>query len=623
MALRITKDAHAHCSMHRQFAYELVWLPEKNYIPGTEVELRAGNFRQHYEWKMHRIDMERSEVLFSPHISKAGPDVFQNRKQRIVLRARLLQMVPKGEPVAIQLLATPSLFAGMDLDLFVWIREPNSAWADKSAEAGGPLLKEAGEGCRLTVQAGPVERFSVYSHPVPGVDGKVRTCMVPEDRYGNPSSFAQAVTVSWTWMSETAFALMTSSRILLLDAPKKLEKVTVNIRMDDLSLDENIANGVVDGDNLVVIGNPVLAQAKQGLLPAFGDIHWHTEEAGGADGGRPMTEALTSARDALNMNFAAPSDHSPELSEWERTVRAIDAFNADDSFAVFYGWENSTNRGHENYYFTMADHAAVCGGSAGFKPGDLETSTNQLDALDDGFKSFLAVPHHTNSVATLKKDGVPAWYQYNWMEPRDYRRLVEIVQNRGNQEKNDYTDAWRGLVHNQSASVQDALRTGHRLGFTGGTDNHVGWPGRVIYQERKSVILTGVWTERVERDSLFQTLWNRHTWAVCDTRAIVWFELNGVLMGGVLRIAAGEELTAAIEIEAETPLQSIEIISEGQTVWASSSSSPHVELQVPLGTFRRSTHFYLRALQRDGGFMYASPIFVEEGSFAHDGSVSP
>jgi hypothetical protein len=607
MALHVTNNAQAHCSAHRQFAYVLTWLPEKNYVPGTEVELRGGLFRQYYEWKIHHIEMEQAEILFSPTVSKAGPDLFQNRKQRIILKVRLLQMIRKGEPISIKLTATPSLFAAMDLDLYVWIREPLSIWADKGAELN-PLLKEMGKGCRLTVQAGPVERFSVYSHPIAGANGKVRTCLVPEDRYGNPSHFQKPVTVRWSWPDGSSSVTMLHSEIIELDAPGQVEHLRVFIPMDELSIHENISNGLVDGDYLVVKGNPVCAGAKQGFLPAFGEIHWHTEEAAGADGGRPMMEAFKCARDDLNMNFAAPSDHDPAGLEWDQTVRVIDSYNDDDSFATLYGWENSTNRGHENYYFTDPNHAAVRGGKAGFKPENLEMATSQLDTFQD----FIAIPHHTNSNATLKKEGIPGWHQYNWSEPREYRRLVEIVQNRGNMEKNDYTDAWRGLSHNLHASVQDALRIGHKLGFTGGTDNHTGWPGRVVYENAKSVILTGVWTERVERRSIFNALWSRRTWAVCDTRAIVWYTINDVLMGGDVQLAEGEEMTAHIQIHAEAPLQSIEIISEGRTVWSASSSSPIVDLLVPLGKVEHTTHYYLRAMQRDGGFMYASPIFVEK-----------
>ncbi|MBO9606768.1 MAG: hypothetical protein J7639_12495 [Paenibacillaceae bacterium] len=608
MALIIGRQQQAHCSSHRQFAYELTWLPENNYLPGTEVEIRAGLFRQKYEWTIHRMEMAGAEALFSPAVSRDAPDPLLNRKQHIVFKARLLEMTVKAQPVAIGLVATPSMYAGMDLELFVWVREPLPGHAAKDAERF-PVVREEGEGCRLTVTAGPAERFSVYSQPAPSAArGTVRTCLVPEDRYGNPSRFARPVDVEWSWGDIRSSLKMTDAAMVELPAPKAApsERLTIRIRMDELSADENIANGSVDGEYLTVKGNPVLPGKRSGLVPAFGDIHWHTETVAGSDGGRSLRAALLSARDELNMDFAAPSDHSPLEAEWALTAETVDAFNEADRFAVLYGWENSTNRGHENYYFAEPRQDAVHGGPTGLPSGNLADATERLDAM----RGVLAVPHHTNITATMKKDGVPMWHQYNWTEPREYRRLVEIVQNRGNQEKNDYTDAWRGLSHNRHASVQDALRTGHRIGFTGGTDNHVGWPGRVLFHDRKSVIMTGVWTERVERGNVFDSLWQRHTWAVCDTRAIVWFALNDRLMGGELAVAAGTELVAQLSIMAEAPLQTVDIVSEGQTVWSSSFSGTTVDVRVPLGKADRSTHYYMRALQRDGGFMYASPIFV-------------
>ncbi|MBO9608931.1 MAG: DUF3604 domain-containing protein [Paenibacillaceae bacterium] len=607
MALRIERDGFAFCSVYRHFAYDLTWLPERNYNVGTEVELRTKLFRQFCEWTMHHIEMERADVLFSPEIKRAGPDALQNRKLRLLFKAKLLRMVRRGEPVTIRLAATPSLYAGMDLELLVWVRTPAGAGADLSAEVA-PTQLESEQPCRLTVKAGPVERLSVYARPFPGPGGTVRTCIVPEDRYGNPSAFERPVKAEWTWAGRTGTLALCEAAVLELDAPERPERAEVRIRMDALTLRENIANGEVAEDALVVRGNPVQPERVDGLRPAFGEIHWHTEEASGKDGGRAMTEALRCARDELNMDFAAPSDHDPTGAEWERTVAAVDAFNENDSFATLYGWENSTNRGHENYYFTTPDHEAVRGGKAGFAPNTLEEATAGLDAFPP--ERVLAVPHHTNSSAALKRDGVPAWHPYNWLEPRPYRRLAEIVQHRGNQERNDYDDAWRGMVQRQFASVQDALRAGHRLGFTGGTDNHVGWPGRVVHQQRKSVILTGVWTTRVAREPVFDALWRRHTWAVIDTRAIVWFAVGGVPMGGELPHDDSAELTAVIRIRAEAPLQSIEIVSDGETVWSASSSSPFVDLHVPLGKPPRPTYYYMRALQRDGGFMYASPVFV-------------
>lgn len=225
----------------------------------------------------------------------------------------------------------------------------------------------------------------------------------------------------------------------------------------------------------------------------------------------------------------------------------------------------------------------------------------------------------TGSVAETRKieDDSPYWHPYPWTAPEDYLRLAEVFQTRGNQERNVYDDAWRGWHQNNGASVQDALRLGYRLGFVGGTDNHCGWPGRAFAESEgigihppKSVILTGVWTPSVRRESIFTSLKARHTWAVWDTRALVHFTVNSALGGDEMTVAQGTGLTAHIRLSAEDALQVVALISDGQTVWQSSFSEPDVDLDVPLGRAERSTYFYLRALQRDGGIIYASPVFV-------------
>ena len=235
------------------------------------------------------------------------------------------------------------------------------------------------------------------------------------------------------------------------------------------------------------------------------------------------------------------------------------------------------------------------------------------------YEGFLAIAHHTNAVAETRRleDDVPYWHPYPWGEPLEYLRLIEIMQCRGNQERDVCSDPWRGWHQNNGASAQDALALGHKLGFVGGTDDHCGYPGRAYAEEQgglmhdpKSIILTGVWTPRVERQCLYDTLWARHTWAVWDTRAIVYYAVNNVLMGGELEVPKGTELTARIALSAEDALQSLEIVSEGATAWLGSFSDADVEVEVPLGQAKASTHYYLRGLLRNGGLIYASPVYV-------------
>ena len=86
--------------------------------------------------------------------------------------------------------------------------------------------------------------------------------------------------------------------------------------------------------------------------------------------------------------------------------------------------------------------------------------------------------------------------------------------------------------------------------------------------------------------------------------------VQGTGMGDELDVARGTALTARIQLWAEDALRSVEIISEGRAPWGSSFAQPDVDVSVPLGAAGRSTHYYVRALQRDGGIVYASPVFV-------------
>jgi len=613
MSLKIINDPGAHCTFNRQFKYELEWTPEKHYVPGTRVELRSRCLRAFFSWRYIETDMERADITYR---WKAYPSVsnLPLNRERVVFRAKLPYGARPAYPLKIRTTLIPPIWAGIDERFTIWtIDVPNNF--DPEASAPEPQ-KEQGSECVLPAVAGPVERFSVYCRPMPSTDGEVRACLVPEDRFGNPGRFERPVPVQLEWEGKTWTHTLSETATVALDAPKSVGRLRTFIPMDALSPRENISNGLRLGEKLVVTGNPVWPASGAALRAAFGEFHWHTEISG--DGQRSMDDALASARDFLNMDFAAPGDHNPRGEAWRRTVDSLDRFNAPDEFATFYGWENGTDRGHENYYFTDPDHALVCDGSAGVTTAHWWEIADKLSRLD----GFFAVPHHTNAVAETRKpeDDSPYWHPYPWGEPQKYVRAVEIMQARGNQERNDYTDAWRGWHQNNGSSVRDALDRGYKVGFTGGTDNHCGWPGRAYARSEgplganhgpKSVILTGVWTARVERQSIFDALYNRHSWAVWDTRALCWFTVNDALMGDEIKLEQDAELAAHIKLSAEDAFGVLEIVSDEGVVWEASFSERDIEIDVPLGKARRSTYYYLRGLLRNGGILYASPVFVE------------
>jgi len=617
MTLEAAADPGAHCTLSRQFTYRLVWRPAKRYVPGVQIELHAQCLRAFLAWTCVSFRMADGDITFRWRTDAPPGERFANRAG-VLCRAHLPYGARRGEPVEIELTVIPPVWADNPLVLSVWILDTPNPF--NPGEPAPPPEKEPGSDCTLTALAGPVERLAVYCRPMPGPDGTVRAVLLPQDRFGNPSAFEQPVPATLTWEGRERPIRLSGRETLGLPAPAGTGRVTVSVPMDGLSPRENIANGQRAQGRLVVTGNPVWAAgAVPGLRAAFGEMHWHTDLSG--DGQRPIEAALAAARDDLNMDFAAPGDHNPAGEAWTRTVQAVESCNEDDAFATFFGWENGGDRGHENYYFTEPDHPLACGGSAGITGGRPAPLIEKLAAVYAD-RPFLAVPHHTNSEAetrTVDTD-TPYWHPYPWATPVAYIRLVEIMQCRGNQERNVYDDAWRGWHQNLHASAQDALALGYKLGFTGGTDNHSGWPGRAFAesegQDRRplhGVILTGTWTPRVTRQAVFDSLAARHTWAVWDTRAIVWFTVNGALGGDEIAVAAGTPLRAQIRLSAEDALQTLQIVSEGEPVWSASFADRDVETEADLGPAQRSTHFYLRGLLRNGGILYASPVFVTVG----------
>jgi hypothetical protein len=613
MSLEIVDEIQARCTMVREFEYTLEWRPERHCVAGSLVELRSHCMRAFHSWKLRRAEVDVGDIVFRWKSRPSVSDMWTNG-DRVLVRLKLPYGARQGQPIRFRVSFLPPIWAGVNQQLSVWTAAPPPGTPWTAGQPAPPVVQEAGSGCELAVIAAAVERLSVYCRPTPGPDGKVRAAIVPEDRFGNPGRFETPVTAEIEWNGRRRPQPLQELTVIALESPvEPVARAVVSIPLKALALSENIANGRQEGENLVVTGNPVWRQGVDGLQPAFGEFHWHTDFSG--DGQRPIANALDAARNALNLDFAAPGDHNPGGDKWKATVAALEAAHCPGEFATFFGWESSTATGHENFYFTQPDHPLICGGSDGIKTGLLTTLPPELAARRD----FIAIPHHTNAVAESRRieDDTPFWHPYAWGQPQDFRRLVEIFQARGNQERNEYDDAWRGWHQHNGASAQDALAAGHRLGFVGGSDNHCGWPGRAFagcegggIHPAKSVILTGAWVKAVDRQPVFDALYARRTWAVWDTRAIVWFTVNDVPAGGEASVAPGTALTARLRLSAESSLQSIEIISAGVTVWSGVSAAWDVDLEIPLGRVEGSTYFYLRALDRDGGLIYASPVFV-------------
>lgn len=630
--LKIIVDPGAHATLNSQDTWVLEWQPDHDVYPGTQIELRSLNLRTYISWRYTKMETAGAgaDLSFRRRADPSSSEVFALEGNWTILRARLQDGLHKGQSLRIYLTAIPPHVAGLFDAVTVWYSEPVPG--SQSASEPPKFVEDPHAQAILQVGPAPVEKLMIYSHPMPGTDGKVRTVLDPEDQFGNPSAFKDPVPVKLEWNGRKWTEEIQSSKAIQLDPPADIGRLKASIPIKGLLSSENIGNGQRELGQLVVTGNPVWAHAPGSQVAGFGEFHWHT--AISPDGGGSLPLGLTYARDYLNLDFASPSDHTPTVAQWKYEVSVLNDINSPGHFATFFGYEHSTDQGHENYYFADPDHPVSPVGTVGsqicvcaYHMGsdncqalyDLATLPEILNQYDTPGDQFIGIPHHENADSETHRlpDDKPYWFPYPWSHPGKYHRLAEIFQARGNMERDAYPeDSWRGWYQN-GASVQDGLERGYKVGFTGGTDNHTARPGMAFAAPEDfgripigSISLTGLWTKAIERGKVFNALYARHTWADWDTRALVYFTVNGAQAGDEIHVKKGEQLTAQIKMSAEDALQSIEIVSEKKAVWASHEDRLDFDIKVPLGAADHSTYFYVRALQRNGGIIYVSPVYV-------------
>jgi len=612
MSLMLKNTQELHAALNSQQKCEIVWIAEKNYMPGTIIEIRSKRLRTLVEWRHAKIHIENADILYRWKMSPTATEIWYN-STRALIRAKLQYGIRRGEECRIHITAIPPVWAGIDELLTIWTKDPVNSFASKSEDSIA-YVKEENSECRIPVRSAHVNRLEIKSHPMGSKNKKVKVCIIPEDRFGNPSIFENEINTVLEWEEKEIQIKLKGPLTVYLDSSLVIQRPLCRLDMKQLTVNENICNGLKSGNEILISGNPVWPDNNE-KIAAFGEFHWHTEMSGDGDG--KIEDALLRARDYMNLNFVAPSDHNPGDEYWDKTVKALNEFNNEDDFVTFFGWENSSDQGHENYYFIDWNHPVRCGGEAGITGGKPFTLIDKLSLYED----FIAIPHHTNSVAETRNpdDDTPVWYPYSWSNPVNYIPLTEIMQLRGNQERNEYTEAWRGWHQNYGASIQDALASGYKIGFTGGTDNHCAWPGRAyasheggVYHNPKSEIMTGIWTEKLDRKNVFEALKNRNTWAVWDTRAIVLFKINDILMGGTLHAHEDEKIFAEIKVSAEDSIQALQIVSDKNVIWETSVSELDCNIKVELDSLKKNSYYYLRGLLRNGGIFYASPVFIAQ-----------
>jgi len=375
-------------------------------------------------------------------------------------------------------------------------------------------------------------------------------------------------------------------------------------------------------------GSRVLSSAKPvgfaGQPVFFGEFHWHTDFSG--DGQRSMSDALTSARDELCLDFAGPADHlgrgihyKKRSIEDQRDICA--SFDEPGRFVTLPTYERSEREGHVNIIADSWDVLRQVAETTDREryPADRFPLEELVNACPPG--RAVIVPHHPNMDSHTRervvnpKDGRPYWCRMDWgPEPElQATRLVEIHQQRGSFEAEEPDPEWRIDVGGYGSSVRTALARGYRLGFTGGTDNHCGWPTRCPHGWCG---LTGVQADELTLPSIFEALYSRRCYATSGARIVGDFRCGENPMGSEIEQAPGQPRTFEILVRGTAPLVAVQIISCGAVLADLPVEPDSPDLNVTWSDERpgrplRDVYYYVRARQTDGHCIWFSPIWFD------------
>lgn len=149
------------------------------------------------------------------------------------------------------------------------------------------------------------------------------------------------------------------------------------------------------------------------------------------------------------------------------------------------------------------------------------------------------------------------------------------------------------------------------MGFIGGGDSHNGHPGLRDVRSMTGGI-TGIWAEELTRESLWEALSARRTFATTGARICVEFGINNAFMGEELRLKhPSENRIIRTRIIGTTTIELVEIIKNG-TVLA--SRRPHSEVvdweYTDHGDAHDDDYYYVRIIQSDNEMAWSSPIWI-------------
>ncbi len=380
----------------------------------------------------------------------------------------------------------------------------------------------------------PILPFAVTGAAVAGVHGVAPSVVTPGE------AFELSVRAEDAFLNRATGAIPAFEVLVSGDVRAVTPAGTEAINVVALTLDEPGPHWIgIRSEDGAIRGraNPVLVEENPAHRIYWGDTHGHSGQAGGIG---TVDSFLAFARDDARLDFVAHTADDSRLdgAAWERSRRAVQAFDEPGRFVPYLGWEWTRPAhfgGHHSVLLRAAD--------GGERVSALEHPT--LSELYQG----LHARHDPADVLVIPHAHEPGDYRQS--DPR-LEPLIEVMSMRGTFE----------------AFVRQYLSQGHQVGVVAASDDHRSHPGRSapnVPAAAQRGGLGAVLASEKSRDAVFDALKGRRTYATTGERIILDVTVNGTAMGR--RGEYAESRAVEGRVIGTAPIESITLLRNGERIW--------------------------------------------------------
>ena len=377
-----------------------------------------------------------------------------------------------------------------------------------------------------------------------------------------------------------------------------------------------------------------------GLNLYYGQMHSHTAEY--SDGAGTLEDAYEYAMKADDIDYMFVTDHSNyfdttatattksyydlsslskvgSLTKWEEAKQTALGYNS-ESFVAGYGYEMtwSGGPGHTNSfntYGTISRNNSELNNKTDYagmhRYNDLMAYANQGLDIDGNPVAEGVKTKYIEEAPVVSQFNHPGTTFGNFDNFAGYTpardsvlTLIEVGNGEG---------AIGGSSYWPSYSQYDlALSKGWHVAPTNNQDNHKGKWGDA--NTARDVIVTEDFTEA----GLYKAMSERRVYATEDQNLRIYYYLNDALMGSIIPIEDGEEITkvtvkASISDPDGEGLGKIEVIGEnGVTKYSVNAAGATYELNVELDN--TDAYYYIKITQADNDIAVTAPVWVGEAT---------